>query len=189
MSKSNIKASALRTEGNEHFSNKRYLVALLKYNESLLFAETGTEDLGIAYANRSACYMSLAEYNHCLNNIRLARDNKYPASKNSKLDKRENYCKTRLMVGSQEKPEDDPLNFFKLTYPCNPKIPFLANCLQLKKNKKYGRYIVTNQDLNPGDIIAVTEPFFKIFDRCARLHSCTYCARNSILFDLIPCPV
>lgn len=177
----------MRATGNQHYASKNYVEALLKYNESLLFAEPGTEDISLAYANRSACFFHLAEYEHCRNNIKLAIDNDYPASKLIKLHKRDKECK-ELMTDGDRNTEYDPMSFFQLTYPCNPRIPFLSKCLELKTNDKYGRYVVTNQNLNPGDIITVTEPFFKIFDRCARLHSCSYCAENSMLFDLIPCP-
>lgn len=187
MSKNNTKSSALRDKGNEYYLNKRFIEALLKYNESLLFAVPGSENISLAYGNRSACYFNLAEYQHCLNNIKLAIDNDYPASRMSSLDQRDKKCR-ELMEKSEKDMSDDPMHFFKLTYPCNPEIPFMSNCLELKRNDKYGRYIVTNHDLNPGDIITVSEPFFKIIDRSARLHSCTYCATNSILFDLIPCP-
>lgn len=187
MPKSNTKATSLRNEGNEYYKKKHFVQALLKYNESLLFAEPGSEHLSMGYGNRSACYFNLDEYEHCLNNLKLAIENDYPASKVHILFKREVKCR-ELMANKEKDTNDDPMSFFKLTYPCNPKIPFISKCLELKRNDKYGRYIVTNQDLNPGDIISVSEPFFKVFDRCARLHSCTHCAKNSILFDLIPCP-
>lgn len=187
MSKNNTKSSALRAKGNDYYLRERFIEALLKYNESLLFAVPGSENISLAYGNRSACYFNLAEYQHCLNNIELAIDNGYPANRMSSLDQRYKKCR-ELMENSEKDMTDDPMHFFKLTYPRNPKIPFMSNCLELRRNDKYGRYIVTNQDLNPGDIITVSEPFFKIFDRSARLHSCSYCAKNSILLDLIPCP-
>lgn len=45
-------AAECRQAGNQRFTVKRWHSALLNYNEGLCFAEPGSEELGLAYANR-----------------------------------------------------------------------------------------------------------------------------------------
>jgi hypothetical protein len=57
----------------------------------LCAAPAGSENVGIAYANRSVVYMKLGYYKTALANIQLARDHNYPASKLEKLAEREQH--------------------------------------------------------------------------------------------------
>lgn len=155
--KSETKSKTLRGEGNSFYSARKFFDALLKYNESLCYAGPGSENLGHAFANRSAVYFEMKLYENCLRNIQLARDNFYPEKQSETLNRRE--AKSReLMKGKREKPSEFG-NFFKLSYPSNEKLPFLADCLEVKVNQKYGRHVVTNRDLRVGDIISLEDPF------------------------------
>jgi SET and MYND domain-containing protein 4 len=186
MSKCKIQAEKARNDGNVFFRNSKFCEALLEYNKSLCFSVVGSEDVALAYANRSAAYMNLKEYDLCLKNIELAKKSGYPNPKMKKLEIREAECK-QAMETHQPDPYDDPENFFKLSYPPNKKLPCLAECLELRVDEKFGRHIITTQDLKTGDIIGLTEPTFRLFDKRARLHHCSYCAKSSIKMNLIPC--
>lgn len=183
--KSNEMADTYRKEANEHFNRCEFLEALTLYNKSICHAVEGSGSLGLAYANRSAIYLEAKLFKECLANIELARQHGYPANKIQKLNEREEKCKT-LMETYKADPTNDPWNFFKLSYPPNEKIPFIVNCLELKENKKFGRYIVTNSDLKPGDIIAIEEPFYSFTDKKVCFSRCAYCLKSNKL-SLIPC--
>lgn len=155
--KSEAKSRSLRSEGNNFYSARKFFDALIKYNESLCYAEAGSENLGHAFANRSAVYFEMKLYEKCLRNVQLARDNFYPEKQSETLVRREAKCR-ELMKGKREKPSD-VWNFFKLSYPPNEKLPFLADCLEVKNSQKYGRHVVTNRDLKVGDIISLEDPF------------------------------
>lgn len=101
MNKLNAKSDSLRTEGNKFFYEKSYHNAMLKYNESLCFAEANSETMGLAYANRSALYFEMKLFDNCLRNINLARQNKYPGMDNEILNKRE-MCNWRETIESCE---------------------------------------------------------------------------------------
>lgn len=69
----------------------------------------------------------------------------------------------------------------------NPKIPFIANCLELKTTAQKGRYIVTKEALAPGQIISIEEPFVVALEKEHRFRKCANCFVENCL-NLIPCP-
>lgn len=50
------------------------------------------------------------------------------------------------------------LNFILQSQPTNKKFPFIDKCLKLKRNQKYGRYIVTKKSCKFGDIVGIEKP-------------------------------
>lgn len=117
-----------------------------------------SKDLAFAYANRSATYLVLKMHDECLLNIKWAREKGYPGEKIQKLNEREEKCIKLKKTEVKDPEEDDPLNFFKLSYPSNPKIPFVVDCVELRETGKYGRGIFAKKDLKAGDVIALEEP-------------------------------
>lgn len=193
--KSNERAEKTRNKGNKLFVEKSYFDALLNYNESLCYAECGSEAIGLAYANRSAVYYEMKLFDNCLRNIELARHNGYPPKNIQILDKRAQKCLQQIENGGEVKRDDDPFDFIKLSNEINTSLPFVSNSLQLRRSEKFGRYIVTSKDLKVGDIVAIEQPYFKViktdsrYEGCEELNKyqrCTYCLRSNLL-DLIPC--
>jgi tetratricopeptide (TPR) repeat protein len=191
--KSDKKAAALRHEGNLLYNDGKFFEALLKYNESLCFAEEELY-LAFAYANRSAVYFEVKLYQQCLNNIQLAREHNYPLEKTKILEDREERCLELMMQGT--KIAYDPFEHFKLSYNANPKIPFIIEGLKIETNKEYGRHIVTKDPLKVGDIISIESPFFSVlhsdpsFDINAKATNkfsyCHFCLDDKV-YDLVPC--
>lgn len=133
-----------RLEGNELHLKRKLFEALESYNNSLCVAELDSVDIPLAFGMRSAVYLEAKQYRLCLENIQLARDNGYPADKVDILNYVEEKCK-KLIQGHEPNPDDDPWNFFKLSYPANEKLPFIVNCIEVRKTKKFGRFVITNQ--------------------------------------------
>lgn len=194
-SKSSVKAEETRTQGNKFYAERNFFEALLKYNESLCHALSGSKAVGHAFANRSAVYFEMKLYANCLRNIELAKSNDYPKVNFNVLDKRAEKCIEQIKGGYEDPKDENPFDFIKLSYDVNPRLPFIANCLELKSSKKFGRYIVTNRDLTVGDIVAIEEPHFKIIKSDERYESCrqtnkyqrcAFCLKHNLL-DLIPC--
>lgn len=155
-------------------------------------AETNI-NLALAYGNRSAVFFELKLYRQCLNNIRLAREFNCPSEKMSKLNDREEKC-LQLMKDDQQ-PGSNPFDYFKLSCPPNPKIPFVIDGLELSTNLKYGRHVITNRILKVGDIISIEEPMFSVLNSNSivnnvpesnKFHYCSVCFNDNVL-DLIPC--
>lgn len=81
-----------RNDGNVLFGHKDWKGAMRKYNESLCFAEQGSTNSSLAYANRSACFFHLNRFKECLIDIELAKVAGYPDHLMSKLDSRNMKC-------------------------------------------------------------------------------------------------
>ena len=181
--KDNIVAETYHNEGNSFFQQKKFREALISYNKSLCFSLPNSQQLATVFADRAAVYLELNQPNHCLENVQFARDQNYPYQ--DELEAYETKC-VELQQNLCNDPENDPESFIKLSHPANEKIPFIVNCLEMHKNEKFGRHLVTNQDLNPGDIIALEEPFMKVININGRYTNCTYCLKSNML-NLIPC--
>jgi hypothetical protein len=181
--KDNQQAIYCRNKGNVEFRQKKFYEALIAYNKSLCHAEIGSENLSLAYANRAAVNLEVNEADKCLENIKLARAHGY--ANEAKLKEREEKA-NKLKENHLNDPENDPENFFKLSYSPHERNPSIVNCLDIKSDPQLGRHVITNRDLNPGDVIAIEEPIFKSLLRERRYEYCTNCLKPNIL-SLIPC--
>lgn len=168
-----------RKEGNVLFGNGKWAEAMEKYNESLCFAPTGSENISMAYANRAACFLRLKLYNECLIDIDLARNAGYPIHLMPKLDQRENDC---LMARDASVPQDD--YNLKLSFEPDTEIPCMANVLKIERNRSGEVSVVAKGDIDVGQTVVLGKPF------CAYLHSrfalkCNICLKDNT--NLMPC--
>lgn len=203
--KSNATSIEYRTVGNKLFREGEYLFAMVAYNkvnlkimwfiiflhnitgsfQAICYAQTKAE-LALAYANRSAAFLEESKYDECLLNIQWARENGYPADKLEKLKERENKCK-ELKASGVTHPEQIPDGYFNLSYPPNPKIPFLAECLEMRLLPDNRRGIFTKRDLKAGDIVAVETSFINFADGpFGAVDKCYNCLKINMM-NLIPC--
>lgn len=189
--KNTEKSELLRTEGNKFYSLRKFHCALLRYNESLCYAKSKNQNVGLAYANRSAVYFETKLFDRCLKNIELAKQNHYPKDNFEILRERKEKCEDLI----KQQILSSPWDFFKLSYPPNKQLPFIVDCLEVKIDKQYGRFITTNRSLKVGDIIAIEKPFFSILlpesnflgiPESNVFQRCSNCLKANDL-DLIPC--
>lgn len=90
--KSSKESLAFREKGNKEFLLKQDLLAVQTYSVSAAFAPIGSEELALAYANRSAVTLSLKEFETCLEDIDRALAGKYPEHLKFKLYERKGKC-------------------------------------------------------------------------------------------------
>lgn len=90
--KNNELSTKYRQEGNTRFTDKKWRLAMKYYNLSLRFAEIGTENVGLAIANRSHCFLKLEMFDKCITDIDMALKANYPKNKTAKLEDRRAYC-------------------------------------------------------------------------------------------------
>ncbi|XP_053680910.1 SET and MYND domain-containing protein 4 [Anopheles nili] len=196
--KDNAKARDLRTKGNElfHPKVKRYIEATKYYNESISFSTKGSEERGMAYSNRSMICYALRQYDDCLKNIALARESNYPERLAVKLAQREADAKRALQVENNNNQDStdgqsdtncitEPKEL-KLSYDSLETLPQVANCLELRESKDFGRFVATNKSLKVGDVVIIEKPFCNLLLDTYRCIRCDFCHRES-MFTLIPC--
>jgi SET and MYND domain-containing protein 4 len=195
MQKSNERSEKLRKVGNEYYSNKRFYEALVKYNESACFAENSSENLGNAFANRSAVYFETRQYEHAINSIKLARQNGYPEKNLNILKTREEKCLEFLKKRRNSEQMRNENLFFQLSHKAKKSLPSIADCLELRCDETYGRHVITNKNLKVGDIIAHDEPFCAVLLSQSKFvdvpddniyRRCLNCFRENFL-NLVPC--
>ncbi|KAJ6643601.1 SET and MYND domain-containing protein 4 [Pseudolycoriella hygida] len=184
--KNDEKSLEFRQSGHKWYSQGgRHFDALENYNESLCFAEINSENLSLSYASRAAVYYDWKLNPLCYENIQMAKNAGYPDRLKNELITLQTKCKKKL---KRSKKGVRNLATFEpsLSFKAHEKVPFIADCLDIRKNKKYGRYIITNRDLFPGQIIAIEERFFAVLLPKLRYQRCANCLRENDL-SLIPC--
>lgn len=92
-SKDSDNSEKCRIAGNKVFKKKKFELALDYYNRSLCYAPAGSRDLALGYGNRSAVYCEMGWYALAIENIKLARENGFPAERMAYLDDREEKCR------------------------------------------------------------------------------------------------
>lgn len=174
--KSQFYAIKYRNIGRSKLKRQKYFEALENFNKSLSLA-LSCEDISLAYAGRAEVYLKVREFERCLENLKHAKEAGFLLEV---LNETESKC-TKLMSCHRSFLKENPWSFFKLSYPANKKIPFVANCLEVKNDENFGRYITTSMNLKPGDMIAIEEPFFKIVEGSAAHLRCANCLKSNKL--------
>lgn len=177
--KDNDLSIAYRLQGNDLFRENEIVDAMERYNKSLCYAEIGTENLSMVYANRSSCFLALKMYAEALIDIDLAVSANYPDRLMPKLMKRQANC-IRLMQVAPERQQFQP----KLCFEQHEQYPCLANLLQIKTNETYGRHIIATQNIDVGKIILVEQCFGSVSVDDERM-CCAMCMKTKT--NLIAC--
>jgi hypothetical protein len=184
--KCNKVAENFGAKADECLSMKKFAEALENYNQCLRFAENKTKALSDAFAGRAKVYFELKLFEASLENIQSAIDMCATEEKCKIYKNFQETCRETQSSIASESDENNIWNFFKLSQPTHKRIPFIAQCLEVRKNDVFGRYIATTCNLNPGDIVVVEEPFYKVLDPMKRHARCAICLKQNML-NLIPC--
>lgn len=186
--KDNDKSAQFRLEGNQFFSQAKYHLALEKYNQSVCYAENGTDVIafGFALANRSSCFLKLKLFKECLKDIEIAKQSNYPAELMHKLDLRQAKCLHELSKGNAESARVDNQTV-SLSFGEHTKYAGVANCLELQYNNKWGRHITTSRSLNINETVIIEKPFAFVGHDCndSKYNRCSHCYKAKMNFT--PC--
>ncbi|XP_055306397.1 SET and MYND domain-containing protein 4-like [Sitodiplosis mosellana] len=167
-----------RLKGNEFFQQENWVEAMKCYNQSLCFAEVGTENVALAYSNRSACNFHLKLYNEVLIDIELAKKANLPDRFVLNLEQRKNES-MKLMSTFERKAEFEP----KLSYEAEKNFPCMANVMEIKYNEEFGRHLVAKCDIPVGQTVLVENDIPAIRDDILSCYNCL-----QVLVNFIACP-
>jgi SET and MYND domain-containing protein 4 len=179
--KNNQLAESFGLKADECMAADQFTEALENYNQSLRYAPPKSKSLSDAFWGRSKVYFEKQQYQKCLDNIQLAADSSSCEEKCKSFTNFASECREKL---SSVASADESL--IALTQPAHQKVPFIADCLEVRENEIYGRFIMTTRDLIPGDVVVLEEPFYKVLGTKQRHTRCAICLRQNML-DLFPC--
>lgn len=177
--KNNIISLEKQKAGNVQFGKSNWKLAMELYNESLCYAEKGSENIGISYGSRAKCFFELKLYNECLKDIDLAKKAGYPAQLMIKLQQLETKCRKSIQQGHGRIIE----HAAKLSFEANEKFPCLANALKVQRDVDGEYSVIAKEDLNVGQTIVV-EDTLKVI-HLGYGERCNICMKS--LVNLIPC--
>lgn len=160
--KDNSLATELRNQGNSVYLSRKDQQALEWYTKSIAWATDKSEELILAYGNRSAALFRLGEYIPCLLDInRALKGNEYPQHLRNKLRDRKKMCLIEIakmgveIVGNETDPIDWTATSKKTIIPKgnfdNPLLPNTSSKIELAYNEKWGRHMVAAKDIEPGN--------------------------------------
>lgn len=164
--KSNETSNMFRMKGNSLFRSEdlpfpdRNKASMEFYTQSLMFAEVDTQNVSLAYANRSACFFNLRMFDNCLVDIEYAKKANYPEKLMTKIDNRKADCMklqhtmSTVMTRRFENP--------KLDFAADKNFPCMANVMEIKRNNEFGRLIAAKCDIDVGKTVLVEETFFAV---------------------------
>jgi hypothetical protein len=151
-----------------------------------------SENVSSAYANRSAAYFEMGDYEKALENIELAKSHNCPKRKLSKLKIREEKCLENLqkcpsVKNKYQQHEIIRNEVLSVKLPENEKLPcYIADCLELNNTPDFGRGIVTKCDLKVGTVVAIEESLTKRLVHNDNFTRCVNCFKSN-MFNVIPC--
>lgn len=144
-------------------------------NASVRFAEIGSEQLSIAYENRSKCFLLSRLLKNCLVDIDLAKKGNCPRVLLPTLEAR----RRKALLETDGFDSLQP----KLSFPPDGGIPGFADVLQIQHNKEFGYHVIAKCDIDVGKTVVVE----KCFTSCTIINQngCATCQR--VRSNFIPC--
>ncbi|XP_033336685.2 protein-lysine N-methyltransferase SMYD4 [Megalopta genalis] len=188
-------AEKFRAQGNKIYvskplTNVSCIEALKLYTESIANAPCSSKQLALAYGNRSAVLLKLHRYEECIRDIERALVLSCPDNSKAKLymRKAESLKALQKKNSSLEYTNGTELNntnsYFEIkSY--NNEIPCASDALSLIYNEKYGRHIVANRRINPGETIITETYYSKLLHQDKLYTHCSNCLE--VCYANIPC--
>lgn len=176
--KNNELSTVFRNMGDDIFKTKIYYETIRFYNESLVFAENDSFNVGWAYAHRSLCFFKIKLYDKCLIDIELA----IKAGCSDNLEATLKLCKAdclKLMKNNVPAKVAEP----KLDFDADKRFSCLANVLQIEKTDDGEQIITAKQNIPAGSVVLVEKPFLNIPFQCRDI--CATCLMGWT--NLVPC--
>lgn len=176
--KNNQRSTELRNAGNKYFLSGNAFDAIHYYNQSLCFAENGSENIPLAYVNRSACFFRLKMHDKAFRDIELAKKANLPDRMLVKVERLQKDC--QKVMDSIEK----RINYLpKLSYETDKNYSCMANVLEIVQNDVFGRHIVAKCDIPAGKTVLLEECFVSCSKNGHEM--CYTCYRQ--MDNFIPC--
>lgn len=164
--KSTVAAYNFRNMGNDMYRIRMFSRALMAYTQSLASSPEDSEEMTLAYANRSAVLLTLKKYEPCILDINRALSrNCSNLQLEEKLRDRKERCLAEMrssgddceITGDETDPvsivdDDDEEKWRNICKYDHPSLPKTSSKITLHYNEAYGRHMVAAEDIEPGSI-------------------------------------
>lgn len=147
-------------------------------NTSVRFAEIGTEQMSIAFANRSEWFYLNGKLKKSLKDIDLAKSGNCPSELLPDLESRRKRCEKALSVINEFE-----LSRPKLSFRPHSSYPGFSDVLQIQHNEEFGYHVIAKCDIDIGKTVVVEECFTSASAKDQS--ACATCQRKRSNF--IPC--
>lgn len=187
--KSNKAADEWMQFGHTAFAARNWCDAANAYSRALCFAKPGTIYEGLAHGNRGLSYFQLGLYHNALVDFELAAKKMCPDQFLNDIHDLRAECQKLASKKQHRKRARAP----KMKLPADKQFPCMANVLEIKGNKDYGRCVIAKKDIEVGQTLFVAEVFASVIvndeqqrQQPQNWHSyCYTCQRTEMNF--IPC--
>ncbi|KAI5637814.1 hypothetical protein NE865_09469 [Phthorimaea operculella] len=182
--KSDTVSVAFREEGNKAYVAGRYQIALMHYNQALLFAPNYSKALLLAYSNRSALFHKTKNFGASVKDIetclKLKCDNELLQKLSKrKLDCQQNLWRDKCRFGLFRD------NYFRISKQ-HQQIPCASDDVKIVVDPETLLPRVTAaKDIKVGTVVAVEKAFTHVINPMNYYLCCYYCQKMSL--NLIPC--
>lgn len=170
----------LLENGHSEYRKQNWRDALDMYNRALCFAEKDSPFEGLAYGNRAQCFFQLGMYKKAMIDCDFALKKNCPSQFVPSIEK------ARIDFAQlAEKQKGPKRRTPKVSLPVDKRLPCMANVLEIKRNKQFGRFVVAKRDIGVGQTVMVAEPFASATVTDKQSY-CLSCQKYDV--NLIPCP-
>lgn len=163
---------------------KKYKEAISDIDRSLKISCTDVYQLKLR-SRKIDCLNKLGSSKKALEEIETLV-NKISKLKNDTISEEVNKIKEKYKNLQKENSVDEKQNVpehLEILFQQEKKNPF--DSISIKRNKKYGRYLIANRDFEAGEIIFVENPFVKVINLKNVHIYCSHCLKTS--WSTIPC--
>lgn len=191
--KDNFHSTDLRMKGNVKFRLGFWAEAMDFFNQSLCFAEIDSENIALAYANRSECFVHMEKYQEALIDVELAKASNIPSRLMLKLEKIKQKSTASNKFPKSETTKASLKNEMNMSFASNENFPCIANVLDIKSNYTFGRHLVATCDIPVGQTVLIEEDFVSMriddelvcgtclkskmnFIACTQCPDCVFCS-------------
>lgn len=215
--KSNEKSTELREEGDNILNSSEdpldIVEVLQYYARSIAFAAPNSEQLALAYFNRSALLLKLQKYEECLIDVERVSKMNCSEMMKAKLHVRrgdclakmaeENFVKSKTLLQQlllddcrkvleaklqkyPVKSEDNDYHWEtpKVKAP-HTKFPCASDAIDVNYSEKFGRHVVATRDIEVGEVLVVERPYLKLIDTDNAHSFCCHCLK--FMWNSIAC--
>lgn len=172
---------AFYVQGKKLLMEKKYSEAMNYFDLSLCHVKKST-CFDSLYFDRSYCFFELKMFDKCLIDIELAKRFSDSPMMRQMLDELHWNCSKHIELVKSEQSETSENDEIKLSYETDENFPGMANVLEIKYDKTYGRHMVAKCDIPVGKVVLVENPFSSNSDTYLM---CTVCMKETMNF--VPC--